>query len=96
MTRPAHPIRRLALMIATAAGASLAPATHACATCFGRSDSPLAEGMNMGILVLLGVIGVVLVTFASFFVYLARRSAALATTAVAPAPASAGPQTPLS
>jgi hypothetical protein len=46
----------------------------ACAACFGRSDSALAEGMNMGILSLLGVIGLVLAGVASFFVFLARRS----------------------
>lgn len=96
MTSAALTFRRLSLTIPALAGFALAPAACACATCFGRSDSPLAEGMNMGILVLLGVIGVVLVTFASFFVYLARRSAALASAAVTPAPAAAGPQPPLS
>ncbi len=52
------------------------PAAWACATCFGRSDSPMAKGMNMGILFLLGVIGAVLVAFASFFIFLARRATA--------------------
>ena len=47
----------------------------ACATCFGKSDSPLAKGMNMGIFSLLGVIGFVLCGVAGFFVFLARRSA---------------------
>jgi hypothetical protein len=50
----------------------------ACAVCFGRSDSPLAQGMNMGILSLLVVILSVLVACAGFFVHLARRSARLA------------------
>lgn len=50
----------------------------ACATCFGASDSDLAKGMNMGILSLLAVVIVVLGGIASFFIYLARRSAALA------------------
>lgn len=50
----------------------------ACATCFGRSDSLLAQGMNMGILSLLAVIVTVLVGVASFFVMLARRAAAVA------------------
>lgn len=49
----------------------------ACATCFGRSDSPLAEGMNMGILVLLGVVFAVLAGLTTFFVFLARRAAAV-------------------
>jgi hypothetical protein len=47
----------------------------ACAACYGKSDSPLAQGMNMGIVSLLGVIGVVLVGVAGFFVFLARQSA---------------------
>jgi hypothetical protein len=54
-----------------------APGALACATCFGRADSPLAEGMNMGILVLLGVVLTVLAAFAAFFVFLARRAAAV-------------------
>src|SRR5438093_5961951 len=47
----------------------------ACAACFGQSDDSMARGMNMGIFTLLVVIGSVLVGFASFGVFLARRSA---------------------
>ncbi len=50
--------------------------SSACAVCFGRTDSRLAEGMNMGILALLAVIGSVLAGVVSFFVYVAKRSAA--------------------
>lgn len=46
----------------------------ACTACFGQSDDALAKGMNMGIFALLLVIGCVLATVASFFVFLARRS----------------------
>jgi hypothetical protein len=49
----------------------------ACAACFGQSDSRLAQGMNMGILVLLLVITSVLCGVAGFFVYVARRGAQL-------------------
>ncbi len=49
----------------------------ACATCFGKSDAPMARGMNMGILALLAVIGLVLAGVVSFFVYVAKRTAAL-------------------
>lgn len=49
----------------------------ACATCFGQSDSALAQGMNWGIFSLLIVILAVLGTFAGFFVYLVRRAAAV-------------------
>ncbi|MEW6160616.1 MAG: hypothetical protein AB1813_24565 [Verrucomicrobiota bacterium] len=49
----------------------------ACATCFGQSDSAMAKGMNMGIFSLLGVILFVLGGIASFFIYLAVRTAKL-------------------
>jgi len=45
----------------------------ACSVCFGQSDSPLAQGTNMGIFFMLGVTGVMLAAFATFMVYLARR-----------------------
>jgi hypothetical protein len=51
----------------------------ACATCFGSSDSKMAEGMNMGIVTLLAVVGVMLTSLAVSFVVMARRSARLAT-----------------
>ena len=51
---------------------------QACAACAGQSDSPMAKGMNVGILSLLAVIGVVLGGVASFFVYLGKRSATMA------------------
>jgi hypothetical protein len=46
---------------------------HACAACFGKSDSNMAKGMNMGIFALLLVITCVLAGVASFFVFLGRR-----------------------
>ena len=49
----------------------------ACATCFGASDSPLAQGMNWGIATLLGVIGAVLAGVVAFFVHVGVRSARL-------------------
>ena len=50
----------------------------ACAACFGKSDSKLAEGMNMGIFSLLAVVVFVLGAIASFFIYLAKRSSTMA------------------
>ena len=56
------------------AAAAFAPSPlFACAACYGKSDSPLASGMNWGIFTLLGVIVTVLATIATFFVYLIRR-----------------------
>jgi hypothetical protein len=46
----------------------------ACATCYGASDSPLAQGMNWGIATLLGVIGAVLAGVVAFFVHVGVRS----------------------
>lgn len=51
---------------------------HACATCFGQSDSDLAKGLNWGIFSLLLVVLFVLSAFVTFFVFLARRAAACA------------------
>jgi hypothetical protein len=46
----------------------------ACATCYGASDSPLAQGMNWGIATLLGVIGSVLAGVVAFFVHVGIKS----------------------
>jgi hypothetical protein len=51
---------------------------HACAVCFGNSDSKLTKGMLAGVLVLLLVVLSVLGGFAALFIYLARRAAATA------------------
>ncbi len=76
---PRPSVRRLRLLLpgALLAGA-LSPATSwGCAACYGQSDSPLAAGMNWGILSLLGFIVFVLGGVAGFFIFLARRSATL-------------------
>lgn len=59
----------LVLLCAVAAQAS-----YGCATCFGDKDSPMTHGMNAGIFVLLGFIGLTLAAFAVFFVYLWWRA----------------------
>ena len=61
---------------ALVAGLAIAPTPlWACAACFGASDSPMAQGMNMGIFTLLLVILTVLVGIAGFFFYIVRRAA---------------------
>ena len=69
--------RRLLPFLAVVAALAPLPA-HGCAVCFGKSDSPMAVGMNYGILALLAVITVVLCFVASFFVFVARREARFA------------------
>ena len=46
----------------------------ACPVCFGENDSPIAQAMNSGILLMLGVVAAMLTAFASFFIYLIRRA----------------------
>lgn len=46
----------------------------ACPVCFGQSDGPMAQGLNLAILALLGITVAMLASFAAFFVYLARRA----------------------
>lgn len=58
-----------ALAMLTAA----APAS-ACAVCYGDPDSPMAVGMNNGILTLLGFVGVVQVGFVALFWSFRRRA----------------------
>ena len=70
-------VTRLAVVIAVLA--VFAPESLlACATCFGKTDSPLAQGMNMGIFSLLAVVLFVLSCFAALIIFLARRGAAYA------------------
>ena len=60
--------------LTTLAFVALPSAVLACPVCFGQSDSPMAQGVNMGIYVLLGITGGVLAAFATFFIYLIRRA----------------------
>lgn len=53
---------------------SQSPSLMACATCYGQTDSKLAEGMNWGILTLMVVVYGVLMGIASFFGYIIYRS----------------------
>lgn len=61
---------------------TLPGAVQACATCYGESDSPMAQGMNWGIMTLLVVIGCVLAGIVSFFAYLGWRASRLPSVAI--------------
>lgn len=63
----------------------MSPALEACSVCFGKSDAPMAQGMNAGIMTLLGVVLLLWAGVGSFFVYLARRSARMARESQGPA-----------
>ncbi|HXR03883.1 MAG TPA: hypothetical protein VN836_04160 [Verrucomicrobiae bacterium] len=65
-------------LIAALAFAAFAPSpVLACAACYGKSDSALANGMNWGIFTLLGVVLTVLTCIALFFVHIVRKEEAL-------------------
>jgi len=71
------PRKFLKAIFTAAALAAFTPSPlFACAACYGKSDSPLASGMNWGIFTLMGVILTVLVSIAAFFIYIVRKEAA--------------------
>ncbi|MEM8952992.1 MAG: hypothetical protein AAGD22_02465 [Verrucomicrobiota bacterium] len=45
----------------------------ACATCMGDANSPVVQGFNFAVLLMLGILVLVLGSFLSFIRYLARR-----------------------
>ena len=47
----------------------------ACSVCFGDPNSQMTQGVQAGVLVLLGVIGTVLLGLASLLIFWARRAA---------------------
>ena len=63
----------LGLMLISESNSALA-----CAVCFGKSDTALAKGLHWGVISLLAVVLCVLGGIATFFIYLAKRSAAVA------------------
>ncbi|HLX96524.1 MAG TPA: hypothetical protein VKU37_12340 [Verrucomicrobiae bacterium] len=70
--KPSRQLWKTGLAVAIGAVASLPSSLFACAACYGRSDSPLASGMNWGIFTLLGVVLTVLSCITLFFVHVVR------------------------
>lgn len=70
---------RLRKMILVAMLGALSPSPlFACAACYGRSDDPLAYGINWGIFTLLGIVVLMLSSIATFFFVFLRRQEAQA------------------
>ena len=69
--------RKLKFLVAgVLCAAAFHPASlFACAACYGASDSPMAKGMNWGIFSLLAVVGMVLGSVATFFVFIGKKAA---------------------
>lgn len=61
------------LTIVVALGLSLSPNAFACAVCFGNVNHPLTKAANAGVWFLLGVVSIVLVAFATLFLYWGRK-----------------------
>ena len=77
-TPPKHIRRHGRLTICATLVASAPVKVFACAACYGGNvDSAMTEGMNWGILTLLGVIVPVLGAFLTFLIYAIRKSEAL-------------------
>ena len=65
----------LAAVLGTVAGLVGAPAVAAaCTVCLGAVDAPMTHGLNNGILILLGVIGVVQIGFVTLFLTFRHRA----------------------
>lgn len=76
-TRFLKKMRKLGVVALVAAGTLGLPSDLlACAVCLGNTQSPLRDGMTMGILALLGFASFMIVSFAVFFIYLARKAKA--------------------
>ena len=67
-------MKSLRKILAAIVFAALAPSPlFACAACYGKSDSALAQGMTWGIITLLGVVLTVLTCILVFFVHIIRK-----------------------
>jgi hypothetical protein len=79
-TRFLQKFRKLSVAGLLAAGTLGWPADAlACAVCLGNTQSSLRDGMNAGILALLGFAAFIIVSFAIFFIYLWRKARSVET-----------------
>jgi hypothetical protein len=69
-------LRNILLTLMLLAFAAPSP-LFACVACYGKTDSPLATGMNYGIATLLAVVVSVLTVFLLCFVHIVRKSEAM-------------------
>jgi hypothetical protein len=73
-----HKMRKLGVAALVAAGTLASPSKAlACTVCIGNTESLLRDGMNAGVLALLGFALFMMVTFAAFFIYLWRKAKAV-------------------
>ncbi|MBP9900185.1 MAG: hypothetical protein V9H26_02880 [Verrucomicrobiota bacterium] len=70
--------RAIKRFLTVSAAACLAlPSASACSVCYGEPDAPMTRGLSWAIIALAGIVGVVLIGVAGFFVHVNRRTNAL-------------------
>ncbi|HWP81320.1 MAG TPA: hypothetical protein VNN76_01560 [Bacteroidota bacterium] len=69
-------MKRRIVLVVSVVGLLLVSYSYAsaCPVCYGQTDSPMADGVNAAILVLMGITGSVLSVFVAFFMYIRKRS----------------------
>ena len=72
--------QRVSALLGVGVALLCAQSALGCSVCYGEPGSPMVEGANAGILVLLGVVGAVLTGFASLLVFWMRRASRLSET----------------
>jgi hypothetical protein len=69
----ARALARTVGLAAIAAAALVPSAASACPSCYGSASGPVIDGMNLAVLVMIGVTGGVFSWIVSFAVRIARR-----------------------
>lgn len=67
-------MKKTALAILALATVAFPTAAAACSTCYGAAGSPMTEGMNNGILVLLACVGLMYVGFGKLILDFRKRA----------------------
>lgn len=70
--------KTIAIFAAGLLALALPQVASACATCFGAADAPMTKGMNNGILMLIGVVGLVYIGIGKVALDFRKRSKRLA------------------
>lgn len=70
--------RSLAIFAGVLLSSAAARPALACTVCYGEAEGPMIDAARMGVYLLFGLVLAVQLAFATFFLYLRRRSARLA------------------
>jgi len=67
-------MRPVPLLVLAALWAASSSDAAACSVCYGEAAGPMIDAARLGVLLLFGLVGTMQLSFATFFVYLWRRS----------------------